>query len=169
MLTRAEIDFDAVGRLERELREFRAAFADVHDDIDKIDASDAAALERIEGLRRAMEAVYHQPLVFKQEPGSPVARGKVGVDEVLGYVAGLRARKVLGGTVIGTVRAKRIERDGRAVGLEVDETGLRGGAVEAITLHWQLGQLGTAQTVGPGRGRAARLGAGRLMGRGGAG
>ncbi|WP_433303598.1 hypothetical protein ACQP2F_12450 [Actinoplanes sp. CA-030573] len=121
--SRAEIDFEAVERLERELREFRAAFADVHDDIDEIDEKDAATLERVEGLRRAMEAIYHQPLVFKREPGSAAARGEVDVDEVLGYAAGLRARKVLGGTVTGIVRAGRVEREGRVVGVEIDEVG----------------------------------------------
>lgn len=124
---RAEIDFNAVERLERELRELRAAFAEVYAGLDEIDENDPSTLERIEGLRRAMEAVYHQPFVFRREPalapGDPVAKGEVDVDEVLGYVAGLRARKVLGGSVTGVVRAGRVEGDGRLVGVEIDEIG----------------------------------------------
>jgi hypothetical protein len=123
----AEIDFDAVSRLERELQEFRAAFAAVHAGLEEIDEQDTATLERIEGLRRAVEAIYHQPFVFRQEPpkaaGSPTARGEADVDEVLGYAAGLRARRVLGGSAIGNIRVRRVEGEGKAVGLEIDEIG----------------------------------------------
>jgi len=42
---------------------------------------------------------------------------------VLGYVAGLRARRIIGGSVTGRVTAKRVGPGGQAIGLEVDTIG----------------------------------------------
>lgn len=113
---RARPDLDAVERLEQELRELRSAF----DGVDEIDTADPDTLGRIEGLRRALEAVYHVPFVFR---GEARAHGEADVDEVLGYVAGLRARKVLGGSVTGSVRAGRVATGAHAIGVEIDEIG----------------------------------------------
>jgi hypothetical protein len=45
------------------------------------------------------------------------------VDEVLGYVAGLRARRIVGGSVTGRVTAKLVGAGGQAIGLDVDTIG----------------------------------------------
>ncbi|MFD0200395.1 MULTISPECIES: hypothetical protein [Saccharothrix] len=124
---RARVDLAAVGRLERDLRELRSAFAEVHAGVDEIDAGDLDTLERVEALRRALETVYHAPFTFRGEPARAAAvataHGEVDVDEVLGHVAGLRARKVLGGSVTGSLRAGRVAGGARAVGVEVDRIG----------------------------------------------
>jgi hypothetical protein len=121
-----QLHLDAVERLEQELRELRAAVADYAQGIDSVDPGDKQLLEAVDGLRRAMEAVYGQRIAFKGEPGPPSGvqvMGEAKVDEVLGYVAGLRARRVIAGSVTGRVEVKKVDRGGQAVGVEIDTIG----------------------------------------------
>jgi hypothetical protein len=123
-LQKPGLDLAAVARLEQELRELRKAVADYAQGIDEVDPNDKQLLELVDGLRRAMEAVYGQRLTFKGEPGPPSGAevlGEAKVDEVLGYVAGLRAKRIIAGSVTGRVEAKKVE--GQAVGLDVDTIG----------------------------------------------
>ncbi|GIH20925.1 hypothetical protein [Rugosimonospora africana] len=123
----ARIDFAVVGGLEQDLRDLRAALADLNDGIEEVDPHDHATLERVDGLRRLLEAVYGERFVFRGEPAvsssAAIVKGEAVVEDVRGYVAGLRARKILGGAVAGHVRAGRVETGGRAVGVEVDSVG----------------------------------------------
>jgi hypothetical protein len=120
------LHLEAVERLEQDLRDLRAAVADYAQGIDEVDPKDEHLLTKVDALRQAMEAVYGQRIAFKGEPGPPSGHAVVGearVGEVLGYVAGLRARRIIGGSVVGRVQADRVGPGGEAVGLEVDTIG----------------------------------------------
>jgi len=120
------LHLEAVERLEQDLRDLRAAVADYAQGIDEVDPKDEQLLAKVDALRQAMEAVYGQRIAFKGEPGPPSGDAVVGeakVGEVLGYVAGLRARRIVGGSVIGRVEADSVGPGGQAVGLEADTIG----------------------------------------------
>jgi hypothetical protein len=122
------LDLEAVGRLEGDLRALRAAVADYAQGIDEVDRGDRPLLEAVDGLRQVMEAVYGQQITFVGEqrpPSSARVVGEAKVDEVLGYLAGLRAKRILSGSVTGRLEAKRVGPDAVAVGLDVDTIGDR--------------------------------------------
>ncbi len=117
------LHLEAVERLEQDLRDLRAAVADYAQGIDDVDPNDEQLLQKVDALRQAMEAVYGQRIAFKGEPGPPSGAEIVGeakVGEVLGYVAGLRAKRIVSGSVRGRVEADKVGPEGEAVGLEVD-------------------------------------------------
>lgn len=125
-LERPQLHLDAVGRLEQELRDLRAAVADYAQGVDEVDPSNHELLQTADALRQAMEAVYGQRITFAGEPrqpSGPLVAGEANVDEVLGYVAGLRARRIIGGSVTGRVTAKRVGPGGQAVGLDAGTIG----------------------------------------------
>ena len=125
-LVQPQLHLDAVGRLEHELRDLRAAVADYAQEIDEVDPSNHELLQTADALRHAMEVVYGQRITFAGEPrppSGPLAGGEANVDEVLGYVAGLRAEKIIGGSAAGRVTAKRVGPGGQAIGLEVKTIG----------------------------------------------
>jgi len=125
-LEQPQLHFEAVGRLEPELRDLRAALADYAQGIDEVDSGNEQLLQTADALRQAMEAVYGQRITFCGEPrppSGPLVVGEANVNDVLGYVAGLRARKIIGGSVTGRVTAKRVDRGGQAIGLDVGTIG----------------------------------------------
>src|SRR5262249_42870647 len=100
------LDLDVVARLEGELRDLRSALADYAQGVDEVDPHDKQLLETVDGLRRAMEAVYGQTITFNGESGASsgvVVVGEAKVREVSGYVAALRARHIISGSVTGRV------------------------------------------------------------------
>jgi hypothetical protein len=118
-----KLHFDAVERLEEDLRDLWGAVASYAQGIEEVDPLDQRLLETVDALRQAMQAVYGQRITFKGEahpPSGPFVAGEARVDEVLGYVAGLRAKRVLGGSVTGRVDAKKVGPEGQAVGIDVD-------------------------------------------------
>lgn len=128
-LKEPKLDLAAVGRLENELRDLRKALAEYADGVDEVDPKNKQLLETVDGLRRAMEAVYGQRIAFKGEPGPPSGVAVVGeakVDEVFGYVAGLRAKRIISGSVTGKAEAKIVHSGGEAIGVEVDTIGSPG-------------------------------------------
>jgi hypothetical protein len=125
-LARSRLDLDAVGRLEQDLRDLRAAVADYAQGIDEVDENDGELLQVVDTLRRAMEAVYGQRITFKGEQdqaSGPLAAGEANVDDVLGYAAGLRAKALIGGSAIGIVKAKRVESGAEVIGLDIGTIG----------------------------------------------
>jgi hypothetical protein len=125
-LQEPRLHLEAVARLERELRDLRAAVAEYAQGIDEVDPNDKPLLETVDGLRRAMEAVYGQRIAFIGEPGpssGTVVVGEAKVEEVLGYVAGLRAKRIISGSVTGRVKADKVGPGGQAVGVEAETIG----------------------------------------------
>jgi len=132
-LEQPQVNLEAVERLEQDLRDLRAAVADYAQGIDNVDPRNEQLLQTTDALRHAMEAVYGQRITFLGEPraasGSSVT-GEANVDEVQGYVAGLRASKIIGGTVTGRVTAKIVRPGAQAVGLDVGTIGPDSGSPE---------------------------------------
>ncbi|MFD4867590.1 hypothetical protein [Streptomyces sp. NPDC058412] len=120
------VDLERAGELEPELRQLRQALSEYGQGVDEIDPGDASTVELVDALRRTLESIYGQPIVFKGESTAGTAidlTGEVSVKEVRGYVAAVRARAVRSGTVKGTVRADSVEQGGQAIGLDVGEIG----------------------------------------------
>jgi hypothetical protein len=122
-LSADKVDYHAVERLEVQLREVRQELSDYADGIDPVDTADPALLAKVDALRRMLEAVYQQRITFKGEhrPAGPTVEGRIDVEEVAGYVVGVRARTIAGGKVKGEVKAKHVE--GEATGVDADRIG----------------------------------------------
>lgn len=121
-----EYHLDRVGRLEAEIKDLRRALSDHAEGIEPVDPGDAGLVEAADALRRALEAVTGQRITFRGEdrPASgPIVDSSVDVDEVLGYVAGVRARVVAAGMVTSSVRARTVGPGGQVVGVDVDRIG----------------------------------------------
>jgi hypothetical protein len=118
-------DMQALSTLVGPLRELRTALAEYAQGVDPLDPTDAGVLGQVNALRRAIEAVYRQRLTFVGEAAEPSGipvQGSVSAQEVLGYVAGLRAHRITG-TASGTVDVDRVGPGGTAVGLDAGEIG----------------------------------------------
>jgi hypothetical protein len=59
----------------------------------------------------------------RPEAQGPVVRGRLNVEEVLGYVAGVAAGIITSGTVEGEVKAKKVGPEGKTIGVQVDKIG----------------------------------------------
>jgi hypothetical protein len=111
-------------QLEPELRELRLALAEYGQGVDEIDPADKLVVSLVDGIRRTLEAIYGQPIVFIGETRSTqtvALTGEATVRDVRGYVAGLRAQRLRSGNAVGRVRAELVE--GQAVGLDVGDVG----------------------------------------------
>ncbi|MEU9161343.1 hypothetical protein AB0D29_13855 [Streptomyces sp. NPDC048424] len=120
------VDLERAEELEPELRQLRQSLSEYGQGVDEIDPSDTPTVELVDALRRTLESIYGQPIVFKGEPTPGTAidlTGEASVKVVRGYVAAVRARAVRSGTVKGTVRADSVEQGGQAIGLDVGEIG----------------------------------------------
>jgi hypothetical protein len=120
-----KLRFDVLEQLQPDLRDLRAAVADYAQDIDEIvSPADDQLLETIDALRSALEAVYGQSITFRgerRETSGSIVAGQVKADQVLGYVAGLRARRILGGSVFGRAVVGEVAAGGEAIGVDLDE------------------------------------------------
>jgi hypothetical protein len=148
-LERPQLHLEAVERLEQDLRDLRAAVADYAQGIDDVDPGNEQLLQTADALRQAMEAVYGQRITFRGEPRSPsgpLAVGEANVDEVRGYVGGLRARKIISGSAAGRVAAKRVESGGQAIGLDVGTIGAEASHSSPREDEEDEGRTGAADT-----------------------
>lgn len=116
-----ELNDDAVQRLESEIGDLRRALADYADGTYPVETTNRDLLVTVDALRRALEAVYGQRITFAGEkrPVSGLAvEGSVDVDEIHGYVAGIRGR-IIEGALLGSVRAKTVGAHGTAIGVDL--------------------------------------------------
>lgn len=120
------IHFDAVERVEEQLRELRKDLSDYADGIEPVDVTDENMLRRIDALRQLLETVYQQRISFKGEqrpPSGPLVEGCIDVEEVAGYAAAIRARQIVSGTVKADAKAKRVEPGALIIGVDTDNIG----------------------------------------------
>ncbi len=125
-LSAPHIHFDAVERVEEQLRELRKDLSDYADGIEFVDDKDANLLLRVDALRQLLEAVYQQRITFKGEqrpPSGPVVEGRIDVEEVAGYTAAVRARQIVSGSVRADAKARRVEPGAQFIGIDVDIIG----------------------------------------------
>jgi hypothetical protein len=124
----ATINPSAMATLEDQIIALRAALAPYADAIAPapVDPTNQDLLAVADALRRALEAVIGQRIRFQGEPGQPsgpLVEGKVNIDDVLGYVAGVRARSISGGVVRGLIIAKTLGPGATAVGVDIGDIG----------------------------------------------
>jgi hypothetical protein len=121
------IHYGALQEAEGELRELYKGLSEYASGIEPIDPANETLLERVDALRRLLEAVYQQRITFKGEarPASgPDVTGRIDVKDVLGYAAAVRAREVTGGSkVTAEARADRVGPGGTLVGGEFGKIG----------------------------------------------
>jgi hypothetical protein len=111
-------DLALVDRFEADLRALRARLHEYASGLDPVDPADEQLLRTVDALRRVIATVHGTPVVFTDEPRDVVlVRGSVDADEVAGYVAAVRAKRLVG-TIEGTVRVGRVEPGGEAVGVD---------------------------------------------------
>jgi hypothetical protein len=125
-LSSPQIHFDAVERLEEQIRALRKDLLEYADGTEAVDINDRALLERIDALRTVLEVVYQQRLTFKGEqrpPSGPLVEGSVDVDEVAGYVAAVRVRQITEGNVKGSAKVQRVDAGGQIIGVDIDTIG----------------------------------------------
>lgn len=124
-LVKPEIHFEAVERLEPELKAVRQELSSYVDETDQADPNDEALLTKLDALRIMLEAIYQQRISFRGEErpasGTTVEAG-IDVEKVVGYVAGVRARSIKGGNVRATVKAKEVSQGGTVVGVDIADT-----------------------------------------------
>jgi hypothetical protein len=119
------IDYAAVERLEDDLKLLRARLLEYIEG-EPVDPADEQLVRSVDGLRRVMEAVWHQRITFQGEqrpPSGALAEGEVDVETVRGYVAGLRIGTMTRGHARGSVHATTVDEDAEAVGLDIDHLG----------------------------------------------
>jgi hypothetical protein len=121
-LLEPKIHFDAVDRLEPQLRAVRQELSSFADETSETDATNEDLLDRVDSLRLMLEAIYQQRITFKGEdrPASGTTiEGLIDVEKVEGYVAGVRARSIKEGSVSGTVKANEVGPEGTAIGVDI--------------------------------------------------
>jgi hypothetical protein len=123
-LSEPKIHFDALDRLAEDLREIRRSLSDYAEGIEKVDSKDEDLLAKTDTLRRLLEAVLQERITFKGEkrpPSGPVVQGSIDVNQVAGYAAAVRARRITGGRIEATGNAERVEPGAEFIGIDVDE------------------------------------------------
>src|SRR5215217_8210078 len=119
-LVPAKLDYEMVERLEAELTALAGRLGNYANGLQEVDKQDEELLAAVDALRRGLELVHGQRITFRGEdrpPSGPLVVGRADVDDVIGEVAGVRARIVRGQT-LGEVTAREVR--GRASGVEVD-------------------------------------------------
>lgn len=119
-------DLAAVAKIDEPLAAARKDVADLAEGLEPVDPKNAAQLEKIDALRRLVEAAYGRRITFegeKRAPSGPLLRGEVDVEELLGYAAGVRAKNVKSGRVEGKAKAKKVGEGGQIFGVDVEDVG----------------------------------------------
>ncbi|GAA3346119.1 hypothetical protein GCM10020358_55870 [Amorphoplanes nipponensis] len=118
-----EPDPELAAHFEPDLRELRHALADYADGVDPVETSDRALIDAVGALRNILEIVYHRDLTLRGESRQTAnadVTGEARVREVAGYVAAVRAGRLVSGSVRGRLEAERVEAGGEAIGVDVD-------------------------------------------------
>jgi hypothetical protein len=121
-----KVDFDAAERLHEDIKQLASVLGNYANGLEDPDPDDRDLAAAVDGLRRALEAVYGQGITFKgeqREPSGPVVAGRVDVETVAGDVAGVRARLVRSGRITGEARAGTVEEGGKLSGVDIDTLG----------------------------------------------
>jgi len=120
------IDFAALDRLASDIRQLRSALADVAQEIEPADPADQTMTDAADALRRALEAVSHQRITFageQRKSSGPIVDAEVNVGDVVGYVAGIRAKAVSGGQLRSRVTGGNVDAGGSVVGIDLGDIG----------------------------------------------
>lgn len=111
-----------VDRFADELRELRRDLSEFAAGVDPVDPDDEHLVARIDALRQVLEVIYGTPVTLageQRDPSTPIIRGRVDADEVAGYVAAVRADRVVG-VIEGHTTVRRVEQGGTVIGVHID-------------------------------------------------
>jgi hypothetical protein len=117
------IDYSALERLGPEIRELRTSLAEYAEGIETVAVDDADLVRYTAGLRTALERVLGQDLTLEGEerPENGADIGvKLSVEDVAGYVAGVRSRELIDGRIRVEAKAGKVLSGGRFIA--VDQT-----------------------------------------------
>jgi hypothetical protein len=115
------VHFDVVAQMEPMLREQYRDLSEYASGIIPTRPGDPELMQKVESMRRSIEAILHQHVTFKGEnrPASgTVLSGYVSVDSVAGEATGVEGIGPLAGDARGEVHAKKIEPGGKVVGVK---------------------------------------------------
>jgi hypothetical protein len=118
------MDTSALERFEAPIRDLRGQLSGYADETDPVVEGDGPLLERADALRQMLEAVYGQRITFKGEdraPSGTAVSGEIDVDQLEGYAAAVRAKRIEGGTTTGVANARVVGEKGTLIGVDVDE------------------------------------------------
>ena len=122
----ARPNVEALGRLEGELRALRGDLLEYVEGVDAGDRTNPAFLGRVDALRRALEVIYRHPLTFTGEEradSGPSVDVSIDAASVAGYITGVRARELAGGSVSSKMRFGRVESGADITGVDLDVMG----------------------------------------------
>lgn len=121
-----KVNFEAAERLQDDIKQLASVLGSYANGLEEPDPDDRELAAAADGLRRALEAVYGQRITFKgeaREPSGPVVTGRAEVETVAGDVAGVRARLIRNGRIVGEARATEVKEGGTLSGVDVGEIG----------------------------------------------
>jgi hypothetical protein len=125
-ILQAGIHFDAVERSEEQLRELRKELSEYIDETELVDPQDPILLKNIDALRQLLEAIYQQGITFRGEkrPQSDIrVSASIDVDRVLGYVAAVRAERLLRGEIRTSTKVVDVALGGQVIGVDIGTIG----------------------------------------------
>jgi hypothetical protein len=91
-----------------------------------LESTDIDTLQKMDSLRRLLEAVYKQPLTFRGERRSDSAinvDGHVNVTDLYGTAVGTDVGKIMKGNVTGEVVAEKVHESALAIGTRLNLVG----------------------------------------------
>jgi hypothetical protein len=129
------LDEAALAESVTALRQLRTALFPFVDDEGSLQPGDAELLQRVDQLRRVLEAVYGQRITFVTEAGERPVSGTVidttiDIDEINAEVIGVSLGQVSGGRFTTEIRGRNVGPGGRVVGFQADSVGGPGGDAE---------------------------------------
>lgn len=125
-LVNPAIHLEALDAVAEQLSKLRQDLIPYMDGLKQIDPANKELLARVDALRRVLEAIFQQRITFKgeQRPSSgPDVEAHIKVEEVLGYVAVVRARQIKSGQVQAEGQFGKVAPGAEVVGIDVDTLG----------------------------------------------
>lgn len=126
LLLPLKIDLKSISELEEQLCELIKDLSEYAEGIEELDLSNTVLLEKVDALRKVLEAICQQRLTFRGEQrkiSGPIVEGDIIVNEVRGYAAAVSAKEITSGQVTGKSQAKTVEVDGKLFGIVADNIG----------------------------------------------
>jgi hypothetical protein len=119
----AAFNFEAAGTLEKQIYELRNGLRDYVDGLEDVSPQNKNLLRVVDGLRRCIEAIYSADFTFKgekREETEKFIKSSVTVNDIAGYVAGVRMKCMPGGKIVAEVKAANVNAGGNVVGVDID-------------------------------------------------
>ncbi|MFE6175300.1 hypothetical protein [Streptomyces sp. NPDC056464] len=122
------LDEEALTESVAALRQLRTALFPFIDDEDSVQPGDVELLQRVDQLRRLLEAVYGQRITFVTEAGERPASGtvidtRIDIKEINAEVIGVSVGRVSGGRFTTRIHGENVGPGGRVVGFQADSVG----------------------------------------------